>query len=158
MSALKIWTSEEILAERAADAASGKLAHSGNSWGFSARYGCSCYNCRDALDPTGEEDAAARNKPEPEPEPELEPSSQASTGTLVAEEVPDVTPAEILDQRQAARARGGIAHTANVSGDFMAWTSCTCYACRDYLDPTGEEDANRARGPVGLMRAATGAY
>ena len=54
-----------------------------------------------------------------------------------------ITPAEILERRAADRRLHIIAHTPNVEGDFMARLDCSCYNCRDYLDPTGEEDAKR---------------
>lgn len=33
-----------------------------------------------------------------------------------------------------------LAHTTKINGDFIAWTYCPCYACRDYYDPSGQED------------------
>lgn len=52
-----------------------------------------------------------------------------------------VTPADILKERDEARRAGRIAHSANCRGDFMARLDCSCYNCRDAIDPTGEEDA-----------------
>lgn len=54
---------------------------------------------------------------------------------------PTVTPADILKERDQARAAGRIAHSANSSGEFFARLDCSCYTCRDVLDPTGTEDA-----------------
>lgn len=55
-------TPAEILAERDRVRQQGTIAHTPNSSGnFWARDGCGCYNCRDALDPTGEEDAKMQN-------------------------------------------------------------------------------------------------
>ncbi len=51
------------------------------------------------------------------------------------------TPAEILEDRKARRQAGVLAHSSNVSGEFYAREGCTCYNCRDVLDPTGELDA-----------------
>ncbi len=53
-------TPADILKERERCRSSFMLAHSANVDGsFMARMGCPCYTCRDVLDPTGEEDAAA---------------------------------------------------------------------------------------------------
>ena len=58
-------TAQDVLNARDKHRKSGVIAHSPNSRGeFMARFGCSCYNCRDALDPTGEEDAARANNQE----------------------------------------------------------------------------------------------
>ena len=55
-------TPAEILAERSAGRAEGRLAHTPNGRGeFSARFDCHCYTCRDVLDPTGQEDAKNYN-------------------------------------------------------------------------------------------------
>jgi hypothetical protein len=54
-----------------------------------------------------------------------------------------ITANDILRERDEARVAGRLAHTANTNGDFMAWLSCNCNSCRDYFDPTGEEDARR---------------
>ena len=51
------------------------------------------------------------------------------------------TASEILEERQRARSNGIIAHTPKADGEFMARVGCTCYNCRDVIDPTGEEDA-----------------
>ncbi len=53
-----------------------------------------------------------------------------------------VTAADILKERDLRR--GMLAHSANVDGSFMARVDCICYTCRDFLDPTGEEDAANA--------------
>ena len=160
-----IWTPEEILAERAAEAAAGRLAHSANSSGFFwARPGCPCYNCKNSEDPTGELEASERNAgPQPAPEPAS--SSISSTGTLVAEEVQkSKTPEEVLAERQEQRTANVLAHSAKVDGDFMARYGCPCYNCRDFLDPTGEEDAtatgwqSSSGTGCGLARSATNAY
>ena len=85
-------TAADILRERAEARASCRLAHTSNGEGdFYARYGCPCYTCRDALDPTGEEDARLANEeyktpprstpfPMPSEPPKLMRQS-ASTGT-----------------------------------------------------------------------------
>lgn len=52
-----------------------------------------------------------------------------------------ITASDILNERHQARQAGVLAHTANVSGDFMARLDCSCYNCRDIWDPTGEMDA-----------------
>ena len=52
-----------------------------------------------------------------------------------------ITAADILEQRDASRRAGVLAHSSNQDGDFMARVGCSCYTCRDVLDPTGEEDA-----------------
>lgn len=59
------------------------------------------------------------------------------------------TPADILAQRAAARARGALSHTYNVDGHIKREVGCPCYECRDFFDPTGEEDAGRANAAVG---------
>jgi hypothetical protein len=51
------------------------------------------------------------------------------------------TPEEILAEREAVRKSGRLAHTPNGRGEFYARIGCSCYTCRDELDPTGEEDA-----------------
>ena len=51
------------------------------------------------------------------------------------------TPTDILNERNAERSSGRLAHTPNGYGEFYARSSCPCYTCRDSLDPTGEEDA-----------------
>ncbi len=77
MSFTKMYTAKDILEERERDRQSGKLAHTANIHGdFYARGGCTCYTCRDVLDPTGEIDARERNKaneliPPPPPPPKL---------------------------------------------------------------------------------------
>lgn len=53
------------------------------------------------------------------------------------------TAADILAERDDARRMGFLAHTANCRGDFMGRLECSCYTCRDYFDPTGEEDAKK---------------
>ncbi len=59
----KMKSPAEILAERAAERAACRLAHTPNgSNEFFARVGCPCYTCRDVLDPTGEHDAKAHNE------------------------------------------------------------------------------------------------
>jgi hypothetical protein len=56
-------TPEDILKQRAANREAMLLAHSPNSSGdFFARSECSCYTYRDALDPTGQEDARIQNE------------------------------------------------------------------------------------------------
>lgn len=55
-----------------------------------------------------------------------------------------VTPADILAQRAAARARGALAHTYNADGHIKRDVGCSCYECRDFYDPQGVEDARRA--------------
>ncbi len=56
-------TPEDILKQRAMKRNSNMIAHSSNSTGnFFARPDCPCYTCRDALDPTGEEDARIQNE------------------------------------------------------------------------------------------------
>lgn len=65
-----------------------------------------------------------------------------------------VTPSEILSERMEQRSSGRLAHTSRVDGSFMAWMSCPCYNCRDYLDPTGEEDANNKNKEI--LDVATG--
>jgi len=55
-----------------------------------------------------------------------------------------LTPNDILQQRETARRAGLLAHTPNAHGYFNARLNCSCYTCRDYLDPTGEEDAFQA--------------
>lgn len=52
-----------------------------------------------------------------------------------------VTPEDILAERQQRRESGILAHTENASGSFYPRGGCTCYNCRDALDPTGELDA-----------------
>lgn len=51
------------------------------------------------------------------------------------------TSADILNERNRERANGRLAHTPNGYGEFYARPGCTCYTCRDCLDPTGEADA-----------------
>lgn len=55
-----------------------------------------------------------------------------------------ITAADILKQREEERKAGRLAHSANGDGDFWARHGCSCYTCRDVLDPTGEEDAATA--------------
>jgi hypothetical protein len=63
MSSTHVHTPASILAERAARRAAGLIAHNPSAntdilwWTH-----CSCYECRDHFDPTGEVDAAARNQ------------------------------------------------------------------------------------------------
>ena len=52
-----------------------------------------------------------------------------------------ITSSDILEQRNKARRAALLAHTPNGIGEFTARLNCTCYTCRDLLDPTGEEDA-----------------
>ena len=59
---LTMITPEDILKQRAMSRNTLSLAHSANSSGFIPRTGCPCYTCRDALDPTGEEDARIQNE------------------------------------------------------------------------------------------------
>ena len=59
----KMKSPAEILAERAAERAACRLAHTPNgSNEFFARVGCPCYTCRDVLDPRGEHDAKSHNE------------------------------------------------------------------------------------------------
>lgn len=51
------------------------------------------------------------------------------------------TPTDILNERDALRSAGRLAHTPNGRGEFYARMDCSCYTCRDVLDPTGSEDA-----------------
>ena len=51
------------------------------------------------------------------------------------------TAAQILEERDQQRKAFRLAHTPNGSGEFSARLDCSCYTCRDVLDPTGEEDA-----------------
>lgn len=78
-----------------------------------------------------------------------------------------ITPADILKERDEKRKAGILAHSANVNGDFMARLNCPCYTCRDCLDPTGEEDAKAANTPsappppsppMTLLAAASGSW
>lgn len=75
-----------------------------------------------------------------------------------------ITPADILKERDAKRKAGILAHSANARGEFMARLDCTCYTCRDCLDPTGEEDAKVANAPPpppappALLAAASGSW
>ncbi len=63
MSNQNMITPEDILKQRDESRKAFVLAHSANSSGaFFARSGCPCYNCRDSLDPTGEEDARIANQ------------------------------------------------------------------------------------------------
>lgn len=55
-----------------------------------------------------------------------------------------ITANDILQQRETARRAGLLAHTPNAHGYFNARLDCSCYTCRDFLDPTGEEDASQA--------------
>jgi hypothetical protein len=72
MSNQNMITPEDILKQRDESRKAFVIAHSANSSGaFSARLDCPCYNCRDALDPTGEEDARIANSMPSEP-PKLE--------------------------------------------------------------------------------------
>ena len=64
--------------------------------------------------------------------------------------LPTVTPTDILNERTQARAAGRIAHSANSSGEFFARLDCSCYTCRDVLDPTGEEDAKSRNREISL--------
>jgi hypothetical protein len=68
-----MYTASEILEEREIARSNGTLAHTAKVDGdFMARVGCTCYTCRDVFDPTGEEDAKARNNvPPPPPQPKL---------------------------------------------------------------------------------------
>jgi len=52
-----------------------------------------------------------------------------------------VTAADILKKREEERKACRLAHSANANGEFFARVGCSCYTCRDILDPTGEEDA-----------------
>jgi len=61
-----------------------------------------------------------------------------------------ITPNEILEQRQKQRQSGILAHSPNNSGLFYPRDGCTCYTCRDALDPTGEEDAKLQNDMTGL--------
>lgn len=54
-----------------------------------------------------------------------------------------ITAIDILEKR-ADPAQNGLAHTPNVSGEFMARIGCPCCTCRSVLDPTGEIDAMAA--------------
>lgn len=66
-----------------------------------------------------------------------------------------ITPAEIVERRAADRRSYIIAHTPDVNGDFMARLDCCCYNCRDYLDPTGEEDAKRINDQLRVETKST---
>jgi hypothetical protein len=61
-----------------------------------------------------------------------------------------ITPEDILKQREESRKSLILAHSANSSGAFFARPGCSCYNCRDALDPTGEEDA-RIANEMSLM-------
>jgi hypothetical protein len=52
-----------------------------------------------------------------------------------------VTPQMILAERQMKSQLGTLAHTLNTDGRGTLWVDCTCYTCRDFYDPTGEQDA-----------------
>ena len=65
-----------------------------------------------------------------------------------------VTAADILKKREEERKACRLAHSANANGEFFARVGCSCYTCRDVLDPTGEEDAaeaNRSSTPETSM-------
>ncbi len=55
-----------------------------------------------------------------------------------------ITPADILKERDRRRSSCMLAHSVNADGSFFARVDCSCYTCRDVLDPTGEEDAANA--------------
>ena len=55
-----------------------------------------------------------------------------------------VTAADILKKREEERSACRLAHSANADGEFWAREYCSCYTCRDALDPTGEQDAAAA--------------
>jgi hypothetical protein len=55
-----------------------------------------------------------------------------------------ITPDSILAEREKDRSAGRLAHSPNFNGEFFARHGCPCYTCRDVLDPTGEEDAERS--------------
>lgn len=58
---------------------------------------------------------------------------------------------EILAERDQNRRMGLLAHTMNCRGDFMGRYDCSCYTCRDYFDPTGEEDARQRNATVATL-------
>lgn len=64
-----------------------------------------------------------------------------------------ISPAEILAERDDARRIGVLAHTMNCHGDFMGRYGCSCYTCRDYFDPTGEEDAKQRNAIAAATQA-----
>lgn len=59
-----------------------------------------------------------------------------------------VTAADILKKREEERSACRLAHSANAGGEFWAREYCSCYTCRDVLDPTGEQDAAAANAKL----------
>lgn len=55
-----------------------------------------------------------------------------------------ITAADILKERDEMRKACRLAHSPKADGEFWARVGCSCYTCRDVLDPTGEEDAAAA--------------
>lgn len=49
--------------------------------------------------------------------------------------------AVILQLREAAKQANRIAHTPNTEGLVTVRSTCTCYTCRTFFDPTGLLDA-----------------
>ena len=68
-----------------------------------------------------------------------------------------VTPEMILEER---RHWTGLSHSLNVDGGGMLRTDCPCITCKNYFDPTGEEEAQKRNTlpppPAAILGQQTG--
>ncbi len=130
-------TAADILRNREQRRQALQLAHSPNIMGeFWAREGCRCYTCRDVLDPTGEEDAAAANASNTRPvtPPPLSTPPGDGIGLLTPAPAHLSSPPPLL--RSSSRAE------PDFVGDAIASLRMKCEELRAKQDAVYEKETN----------------